>query len=252
MAYEGVGNGGGRVISTNSRPGTVGHTVTLAPKKPVTTTPSPSAPNPAWNGTATQRQFTPTAAAGGGGGGGGGGGIVGGGGGGGAAPVEAPAPAISDADFLNSDPNVIAQRAAYSKAFEQLIAELDLGQGQYEADYGTSLKNLGWRDGGNGGQGDFDREDTTTSSGRGFQGLQNDYASRGMLQGSGYAEALEGFLKGLGQQKEQLGTARGNFLADNKLKRTQGQQTRDEQIRLAEAGALSNRAGLLTSIQGLV
>lgn len=179
----------------------------------------------------------------------GGGGYSGGGsyGGGGAAPMAmaAAAPAMSETDWLGQDSVFQAAQAAYKNAFDLLAADVDSRRDTYDIDYNNSLRDLGWNTQGNE---QWNWEDPLTASGRAHSNQLNDYASRGMLQGSAYADALENLIRSLNQQRDTMGSARDTFLSGLERERAAGQKTRDDNIRQAEVSALERFRNQFTSI----
>lgn len=152
----------------------------------------------------------------------------------GGAPAVVPA-APSQEEFLSSDLSFAAQKKALADALAATIADLDAQKQRYNVDYDTSLRKLGfsgnssildtakwdptdsrWETGDNvpvGGV-DWNQTDTNTASGRAFTNALNDYASRGMLQSSAYARALNNLSRSLNEQLSSTATARSNAIAD--------------------------------------
>lgn len=145
------------------------------------------------------------------GGGGGGGGSYGGGGGGGggfASPVAAPAPRMSDADWLNADAQYNSKLAALSQRAKDFEIENASARTKGTADYQDSQHRLGWQNGA------WNQEDRSTSYGNAYQGMMGDYASRGMLQSSLYDQGRTDMLANFNQQRTDMDTTHTNFLED--------------------------------------
>lgn len=151
---------------------------------------------------------------------------------------------LSDEDYLSGDASYQAQLAALNAALQNTTADYTAQKTRYEGDYNTGLKNLGWMNDTNG----WNREDQNTSSGRAFQNMQNDFASRGLLQSSGFATNTDDLFRNLNDQRGQLGDGRKNFLDD--LTRQEAQFKSEDKLsrQSAQAEALARRAAGLTSI----
>lgn len=184
----------------------------------------------------------------GGGGGGGGGGYEdysGGGGGGMMAPMSAPA-APSEEDYLGGDAGYQAQLAALLKALELYQADDTAQRTRYETDYGDAIKQLGWTpddpktaeiD-----ESKWNWDDQNTASGRANQTQLNDFASRGMLQSSGYARSKNDLQRSFNDQLGSTNRARTDFISqrDRDLAAYKNENTSSSQQ--ARAEALARRA----------
>lgn len=169
-----------------------------------------------------------------GGGGGGGGGYYGGGGGGVAAPP-------SDEDYAANDQILIAALGALDRAMKDYEAQYKVDVDTYDRDYNRGLGDLGFRDldpteAQNMG---WDWNDVLTASGRAFKNTNEDFANRGMLQSSGYADALQLLERSLNDQKVGMDTARGDFMGDIGRRRSEfkNQDTLARQQARAESAA---------------
>lgn len=169
-----------------------------------------------------------------------GGGYGGGGGFDAAPPPVAMAP--SEEDYLGGDSAYQTQLAALKGALERFVSDSDLQRNNYTTDYGRSLRDLGYSEGQAGAPGKWNWEDQTTASGKAYQNQLNDFASRGMLQSQGYADASNDLQRMLDQQYQQTLTNKTNFmtdmdrqLANYKAENTSGQQS-------ARAESIARRA----------
>lgn len=175
------------------------------------------------------------------------------------APATATAPAApATPDFnswLGQDAQYTAQMAALQKALSDYNASENAQQSQYDQQAANSLKDLGFTLGagqsltGLAGQtgdlkslGSWNLDDQNTASGRAYQNQLNDFASRGLLQSTGYAQKLSDLLNSLGSQASQLGLGQQNF--DNGIKQAiQSYGTNNtSQQQQAAADALSRYA----------
>lgn len=162
-----------------------------------------------------------------------------------AAPMAAPAPP-SEEDYLAGDSGYQAQVAALLKALELYKSDDTAQRTKYEGDYGDALRTLGWTPD-NAGTADIDEskwnwDDQNTASGRAYQGQLNDFASRGMLQSSGYARANNDLQRSFNDQLGGVNKARTDYLSqrDRDLAGYQNENTSTSQQ--ARAEALARRA----------
>jgi hypothetical protein len=165
--------------------------------------------------------------------------------------MAAPAPAISQDDFIASDASYQAQLAALTKALADYQADNTAQQTKYNTDYGTSLKNLGWSPAAEGAvdnpltpnidesKGAWNLTDTNTASGRAYNNQQNDFASRGLLQSSLYGEANNNLMRSLSDQLSGLDTAKQNFTDDLVRQLTTYKDQNVAQQQQAKADALA-------------
>lgn len=178
---------------------------------------------------------------------------TGGGGGGGGIGAPAPAPVASDTDWLSAggDAAYQAQMAALNAALEQQLADLNKQQSDYETDYGSSLKSLGWQQGApaddpltpmDESQGQWNTGDLTTAIGRGTRNLDNDYASRGLLQSSLYGGAKDDFMRQMNDQLSGVNKGRQSFLDDVLRQQTSAKSQQNTAQKQAQADALLRRS----------
>lgn len=153
---------------------------------------------------------------------------------GGMAPVVA---APNEEDYLAGDSSYQTQIAALKGALDRYTADSTLQRTNYTTDYGKSLRDLGYTEGLNGQPGQWNWDDVLTASGRAYQNQLNDFASRGMLQSQGYADANEGLQRQLGQQYDQMLTNKTNFMTDldRQLANYQAENTSSQQAARAES-----------------
>lgn len=139
---------------------------------------------------------------------------------GGVGGYAAPAPAVSEADYLAGDSAYNATLAALDAALKQYEADVESQKKKYDVDYDTSLQTLGWKKPvGTEGAADFkpgewNLTDQTTASGKSYQSQLGDFASRGLLQSSLYDRARGDLMNQLNKQRTSVETARTNFMDD--------------------------------------
>lgn len=241
MAQE-RGGGGGTVQAKKPTTGTQKYTSPAGPSPSAgivnrgLATPSPSpAPSPYRDRDASSFNVGMPSSYGGGNFGGSAGG------GGGAGAMGAPAPTVtapSEEDYLAGDSGFQTQLSALQGALQRYLADSDFQRTNYTTDYNRSLRDLGYDEGTKA----WNWNDPLTASGRGYQNQVNDFASRGMLQSQGYADAYQELQRMLGQQYDSLSGAKNTFMTDmdNQVANFKGENTSNQQA--ARAEALQRRA----------
>lgn len=153
----------------------------------------------------------------------------------GSLPPAVSAP--SEEDYLKGDSQYQVQFAALKAALERYNADTQLQRTNYTTDYNKSLRDLGYTEGLNGGAGSWNWNDQLTASGRAYQNQLNDFASRGMLQSQGYADAASDLERMLNDQYGQLSTNKTNFMTDldRQLANYKGENTSSQAAARAEA-----------------
>lgn len=162
--------------------------------------------------------------------------------------TPAPAPVISDEDYLAGSSSYQATLAALEAALKNYEADVEAQKKKYETDYDQSLRTMGRIRGvGKEGEagfkpGSWNLEDQTTASGKAYQSQLGDFASRGMLQSSLYARANEDLMRQLNNQLNAVDTARTNFMDDLERQRTTYKTEDTQKRQQARMEALANRA----------
>lgn len=140
------------------------------------------------------------------------------------APAAPPKPVIPDTgSYLKSDSTYQKQMAAYAKSLSDFQADQGLAKTDYETGYQGTYRDIG-----------LAKKDAT-------QNLQNDYASRGMLQSSLYNQGLGELNNQYQNQYNDLGKQHTSYLDQLaqeliKYKNEQGTQSQN-----AQAEALRRR-----------
>lgn len=167
------------------------------------------------------------------------GGGYGGGGGGSYSVTPPPAPAPpSIEDYLKGDSAYQTQLSALQGALARYLSDDTKQRGDYQVDYGRSLKDLGYDEGTK----QWNWNDTLTASGRGYQNQLNDFAARGMLQSQGYADAYSELVRMLNDQYNGVSTARTNFLSDMDRQKANYNAENTSSQQAARAEAIARRA----------
>jgi hypothetical protein len=163
--------------------------------------------------------------------GGGGGDYYGGGydGGGMAPTVSAP----SEEDYLAGDSGYQTQISALKSALQRYLADSEFQKSNYMTDYNRSLRDLGYNEGDK----QWNWNDPLTASGKGYQNQLNDFASRGMLQSQGYADAYQELVRMLNQQYDAMSGNKTTFMndLDRQIANYKGENTSNQQAARAEA-----------------
>lgn len=141
--------------------------------------------------------------------------------------------APSEEDYLAGDGSYQSQFAALKGALERYLADSDLQRTNYNTDYTSSLRDLGYDEG----QKTWNWNDQLTASGKAYQNQLNDFASRGMLQSQGYADAATDLERMFNQQYQQTATNKTNFMTglDRETANYKGENTAAQQAARAEA-----------------
>jgi hypothetical protein len=173
------------------------------------------------------------------------------GGGGGGGGFSAPA-APSEEDYLAGDATYIAQLSALKNALDSYKADQAAQSSKYDVDYDTAVKQLGFNMGVDDPStpdvnealttGTWNWADPLTAAGRAKASTTNDFSSRGQLQSSGYADALQNLERSLGQQNTALADSRTSFLGDLTRQGTQYQSQNTLAQQAARADAIARRA----------
>lgn len=134
------------------------------------------------------------------------------------------------------DSAYLADAAALKRALENYQKDDTQARERQGIDYGNALRNLGW----NSGTGTWDVEDKGQGYGRATNAGRQNFAARGMLQGSGWSDALTNIDRDFNQQKTNTDLANEQYLmdADTALARY---QVDNEEQRLASLNAAIER-----------
>lgn len=165
-----------------------------------------------------------------------------------AAPPPPPPPPSLD-EFLATDDIYATERAGIDKDLDALIQELTMARGNYDVDFGKTLRNLGWR-GPQGGsiddiltQGSFDPMDRQGAYGTALNSQVNDFAGRGMMNSSFFGKAQEDLETGFQRQRGDLLDTRKQFLDDTgRQEKNARDQAEQALIRARQSGAARRAA----------
>jgi hypothetical protein len=161
----------------------------------------------------------------------------------------------SDDQWLSGDATYQAQLAALQQALADSQSDFTNQKTKYDTDYNDSLKNLGWvqpmvddpstPDINEAAAGKWNLDDLNTSSGRAYQNQENDFAGRGLLQSTLYANANDNLMRSLNDQLGGVNTGRQNFLSDLATQQTTAQNQNNASQQQARADALARMAASL-------
>lgn len=173
---------------------------------------------------------------------GGGGGSYGGGGSF-AAPAAPVAPAVpTEQDYLTGDATYQATIAALVKQLQNFNTDIDAQLSNRKLDYDRALGQLGWKAGADGADPTWNWSDQNTASGRAYQALLNDYASRGMIQSQVFGDAQNDLTRSLQDQYTGMNTANQQFIDDLTRQKTKATDENNTAQQSARAEAIMRRA----------
>lgn len=113
----------------------------------------------------------------------------------------------------------------------------------YDTNLRSSFSDLGYQNfGDNFSGGRWSVDDLNTASGRGYNNLTNDFAARGLLQGSEYANSRNDFQRTLDDQLSQLTSGRDQFRTNMGNQRTSYLDSQNEAKRNAYNESVARRA----------
>lgn len=119
----------------------------------------------------------------------------------GAPPVHIP----TDEEWLAGDSAYADQVASTQRSLADTLADSQKQRRDYDTSYNDDLRQLGWN-----GQG-WNTADPLTQSGKAFSGQTNDFAARGMLQSTGYGDAITNTTRQFNQQVSDAAQARTQY-----------------------------------------
>ena len=174
-------------------------------------------------------------------GGGGYGGGGGGGGGVGSLSVQSAIP--SESDYLKGDATYQATISALAKQLANFNTDIDTQLSNRKVDYDKALQQLGYIMPAKGAtEGTWNFEDQMTAAGRAYQAMLNDFASRGMIQSSGYGEAQNDLTRTLNEQFKGLETSNKQFIDDMGRQKTKAADENTAAQQAARAEAILRRS----------
>lgn len=143
----------------------------------------------------------------------------------------------SEADYLKGDSTYQATVSALAKQLSNFTTDINAQEANYDIDFNKAVQELGYIPGVDGGANAWNWDDQLTASGRSYQQLLNDFASRGMLQSQGFADSQNDLTRSLNDQYGQLSTARQTFGSDldRQLANYKDENTASSQAARAEA-----------------
>ena len=174
---------------------------------------------------------------------GGGGYGGGGGGGGGVGSLSAQSAIPSESDYLKGDATYQATISALAKQLANFNTDIDTQLSNRKVDYDKALQQLGYIMPAKGAtEGTWNFEDQMSAAGRAYQAMLNDFASRGMIQSSGYGEAQNDLTRTLNEQFKGLETSNKQFIDDMGRQKTKAADENTAAQQAARAEAILRRA----------
>ena len=211
--------------------------------------PQPKSPSARKNAASSARYNRPTPqpksspSYGGGGSYGGGSRSYSGGGGYGGGSLGADSGVPTEEDYLKGDATYQATISALAKQLANFNTDIDTQLSNRKVDYDKALQQLGYIMPAKGAtEGTWNFEDQMTAAGRAYQAMLNDFASRGMIQSSGYGEAQNDLTRTLNEQFKGLETSNKQFIDDTGRQKTRAADESTAAQQAARAEAILRRA----------
>ena len=215
-------------IQNMTPPGT--NTVRKAPAPPAPAKPA-------------SRSTSRSSSGGGAGGSYGGGGSYFGSGGDGYGALSTMTDIPTEEDYLKGDATYQATISALAKQLANFNTDIDTQLANRKIDYDKALQQLGYISPVDGAtEGTWNFEDQMTAAGRAYQAMLNDFASRGMIQSSGYGEAQNDLTRTLNDQYAGLKTSNDQFTSDMNRQKTKAADDNTAAQQAARAEAILRRA----------
>ena len=161
------------------------------------------------------------------------------------APAPSAPAAPTEQDYLAGDSTYQATIAALAKQLQNFNADISSQRGNRKLDYDKSLKDLGYvapDPNARGAGPSWNWNDTLTASGRANQNQLNDFAARGMLQSSGYADSLQDLTRSLTDQYTGIDQANTQFNTDLDRQTARAKDENTSASQAARAEAIMRRA----------
>lgn len=130
-------------------------------------------------------------------------------------------------DWLAGDTTYQDQQAQLRKAYAEFVSNQNLDKNNYETNYAQQLRNL------------------QTSKDKGFADLENDYASRGLLQSGVYGQAYSDLQNQFDTQQSDMETARAQYESNLAAALAGFQGDQDTTLTAAKQEAIARRAAKL-------
>ena len=166
-----------------------------------------------------------------------------GGGGGGVGSLSVQSAIPSESDYLKGDATYQATISALAKQLANFNTDIDTQLSNRKVDYDKALQQLGYIMPAKGAtEGTWNFEDQMTAAGRAYQAMLNDFASRGMIQSSGYGEAQNDLTRTLNEQFKGLETSNKQFIDDMGRQKTKAADENTAAQQAARAEAILRRA----------
>lgn len=142
------------------------------------------------------------------------------------------------------DSAFMAEDASAEAEYQALLNQLGQQNTNYLQDFKGGLRNLGWDyEGENYGQGNWDAEDKLGAYGGAFQGLQNDFSGRGLMDSSFYGQAQNDLTDRFNRQRNDMQTGLNTQQNEFNSNKTNALQSREAAKNRALAEAYSRFSG---------
>jgi hypothetical protein len=143
----------------------------------------------------------------------------------------------TDNDWLAGDSTYQDTVSSLNRNLSDTLTDVQAQKKTYDTTYNDDLRQLGYVPGGG-----WNTADPLTQSGKAFSGQSNDFAARGMLQSSGYGDALTNTTRQFNNQLSDATTARDTYdKGQDAYAATQQAQTNDA-ITQAKRAAIARKS----------
>lgn len=147
---------------------------------------------------------------------------------------------LPPANWLEQDVSYNSQLSALTRALQNRQAGYVQQRNSFDTEYNQGLNDLGWDPG----QGQWDTHDQLTRSGAATRAQTGDFASRGMLQSSGFGEARDNLNRSLNNELVSAERGRQGFLDSSQRDEVAFKDQNSLQQQQAKADALARRAAM--------
>lgn len=149
----------------------------------------------------------------------------------------------TEQDYLKGDATYQATISALKKQLESFTTDINTQRANRKLDYDKAIKDLGYiAPGEAGGEASWNWDDPLTASGRSYQNQLNDFAARGGLRSSGYADALNNLTRSLMDQYTGIDQSNTQFNSDLDRQLTKAKDENTAASQSARAEAIMRRA----------
>lgn len=151
---------------------------------------------------------------------------------------------FANGGYAGQDSTYNASALSAEDEFNNLIAQLGRQNGDYLLGFKDNLRSLGWDyNGEDYGNGKWNQSDSLGGYGQAYQGLQNDYSGRGMLDSSFYGQAQQDLKDRFDRQRTGLMNDLNTTNADFEANKVAAAKSKENAISRALADAYARYTG---------